>query len=376
MFMRANILTTTIFKALFVSAVLLVAANSVFGASESELRQKAAELEKDINSGKKDLKKATGQVNTLQGRVDQLAEEISDIQVQIDKTNSSIDKTEKNLVKTESELRRQEEIMGESLKSLYKHGNVSTIELLASSKSFTEFINGQEYLSRVKVAVHESAAKVAELRDELKDKRADLEELVELQKGQRKIVASKKDEQDELLEKAKDKQFSYKKYVAKKNKEQQLNEQAIAAEVRKRTQGGFTSQGWINSNAVLGYVGSTGNSTGAHLHLSVYNSSGVAVDPLIDGPNRQLISGFNWPTHPSYPLTGYFGTWEQWRKDMGLGPHSGIDIGAPQGAPVRAIGSGDIICAKWNCAIGGGYSVIIRHSNGMESHYYHMSSLN
>jgi len=376
--MRANVLTTTIFKTLLISAIIVLAAGSVFAVSESQLRKKSAQLKEEISAGKNDLHHASEKVDTLQGKVNQLKEEINGIQQNIDKTNSNIDKTEKELAHTETELARQEKIMGESLRSLYKHGNVSTIELLASSKSFTQFINGQEYLARIKVAVQESAKKVEDLRDQLKNKKADLDELLELHTGQRKVIAAKKAEQDDLLNKAKDKQFSYKKYVAKKEKEQQLNEAAIAAEVRKRMQGGFTSHGWVNGNKVIGYVGDTGNATGPHLHLSIYNTAGVAVNPLRDASSKTLIAGFQWPMDLAYYLTGYFGTWEQWRKDWGLGPHSGIDISGPgvYGAPVRAIGPGDIVCSGWNCVVGGGYSVIIHHPNGMESHYYHMSSLN
>lgn len=52
-------------------------------------------------------------------------------------------------------------------------------------------------------------------------------------------------------------------------------------------------------------------------------------------------------------------------------PHLGIDYAAPTGTPVWAIGDGTVISCGWN----GGYGkqVIIRHRNGHESMYGHLS---
>jgi murein DD-endopeptidase MepM/ murein hydrolase activator NlpD len=55
----------------------------------------------------------------------------------------------------------------------------------------------------------------------------------------------------------------------------------------------------------------------------------------------------------------------------GLRPHLGIDYAAPAGTPIWAIGDGTVIFCGWN----GGYGrqVIIRHRNGQESMYGHLS---
>ena len=52
-------------------------------------------------------------------------------------------------------------------------------------------------------------------------------------------------------------------------------------------------------------------------------------------------------------------------------PHQGIDYGAPTGTPIMAVGDGIIT----NIGRAGGYGkqVIIRHDNGLESLYGHMS---
>lgn len=53
-------------------------------------------------------------------------------------------------------------------------------------------------------------------------------------------------------------------------------------------------------------------------------------------------------------------------------PHLGVDYGAPYGAPVVAVADGRVVSAGW--AGGGGRQVRIRHNNGFETYYLHLSS--
>jgi len=53
--------------------------------------------------------------------------------------------------------------------------------------------------------------------------------------------------------------------------------------------------------------------------------------------------------------------------------HSGVDYRAPVGAPVVAVATGIVSAAGWRG--GGGKKVSIRHANGYESSYLHLSSI-
>jgi murein DD-endopeptidase MepM/ murein hydrolase activator NlpD len=54
-------------------------------------------------------------------------------------------------------------------------------------------------------------------------------------------------------------------------------------------------------------------------------------------------------------------------------PHLGIDYSAPQGSPVQAIGEGRVVFAGYKG--GAGNTVHIRHSNGYETMYLHLSRI-
>jgi murein DD-endopeptidase MepM/ murein hydrolase activator NlpD len=86
------------------------------------------------------------------------------------------------------------------------------------------------------------------------------------------------------------------------------------------------------------------------------NSNSELIYPLMNP--APVTSRFGWRTHP---LTGS-------RRF-----HSGIDIGAPSGAPVVATGSGVVVSAGWN----GGYgkAVIIQHNDTQQTLYGHLSEI-
>jgi murein DD-endopeptidase MepM/ murein hydrolase activator NlpD len=52
-------------------------------------------------------------------------------------------------------------------------------------------------------------------------------------------------------------------------------------------------------------------------------------------------------------------------------PHYGVDYGAPVGTPVRVTAGGVVVSAGWNG--GGGKTVKVRHPNGFETSYLHLS---
>jgi murein DD-endopeptidase MepM/ murein hydrolase activator NlpD len=53
--------------------------------------------------------------------------------------------------------------------------------------------------------------------------------------------------------------------------------------------------------------------------------------------------------------------------------HNGVDYSAPTGAPVVSVAPGTVMLAGWTS--GGGRTVRVRHNNGYESEYLHLSSL-
>ncbi|MEH1123419.1 M23 family metallopeptidase [Micromonospora sp. CPCC 206061] len=54
--------------------------------------------------------------------------------------------------------------------------------------------------------------------------------------------------------------------------------------------------------------------------------------------------------------------------------HAGIDLAAPSGTPIHAVGAGTVVAAGWAYS-GYGISVVIDHGNGYMTHYAHQSKV-
>jgi murein DD-endopeptidase MepM/ murein hydrolase activator NlpD len=110
--------------------------------------------------------------------------------------------------------------------------------------------------------------------------------------------------------------------------------------------------------------------TGQALDMSVLAPSASPTGTLKavavpEGPKQwqSLVTG-------AVSLSSGFGL----RKDPFTGQvdrHDGIDVVAPAGAPVRAFAAGSVVFSGWKS--GYGNTVVLRHGDGLESVYSHVS---
>ena len=112
----------------------------------------------------------------------------------------------------------------------------------------------------------------------------------------------------------------------------------------------------------------------------------AAVNPVthlvsIFSPNGQIVREVELST--VWPARGYvsdeFGTHEKFRSDMGLGPHTGIDIANEKnetGAPITPFMDGKVSIVHKTDDNTCGIYVEVDHGNGIQSLYCHMSATN
>ena len=86
----------------------------------------------------------------------------------------------------------------------------------------------------------------------------------------------------------------------------------------------------------------------------VFSFGDAAIIPV---SYKRISSDYGWRIHPISRVAKF---------------HTGIDYAAPEGSPVKAAMSGNIVFKGWK----GGYgkTVMIRHKNGIETLYGHLSS--
>lgn len=335
------------------------------------LTNKTNQLQADIDTNQQKIQELAATANTLQGKLDQLALEINQANKEIDLTTANIDALQRKLEETQTELERQRDLLKNSMRVLYKKGGASTVELLVASDSFSEFINNQEYLERLKTGIQESTKKVVILKQEIAEQKRQQQELLTQQQQQKAVLAEKQKEQETLLEKTKGEEAAYQSLVSDLRKQRDDAEAELKEFLRRQT---FVSMGRIFKGQMLGNMGSTGFSTGPHVHFTVVR------DGEYMNPRPFLESGeFGWPVPNSgwSSVSQEFGCvapsdWYLTKCDGNRSFHAGFDIAGWYGDPIVAAADGDIVFR--GCRAGLGYVVIVDHGNGMQTYYPHQTT--
>lgn len=349
-----------------------------YAQSSAQLQGDIDQLNAEISRKQSRLKSISGQADTLENKLRAIEAEISSLQAQIDRATLQIASTQRQINTAIKELEKSKRIMFENARVLYKMGSPTTIEILASSDSFSEFVNRQEYLETVKDAVNKAAQEITALRDKLQAKQKELEDYVREQRVQKQIVDNKRAEQAQLLAQTRGQESRYQTSVKELKKQRLAAEAELTAKLQSGNVGVSNGRGTavtagqsVSKNQLLGYVGCSGMCEGPHLHFALFQGS-------FKDPMPYLNDGAAWPVPGHTTIAQGYGCQSEIQYAESCGDnswlHAGVDIAAPYGAKIVATDSG--VVTDSGCWAGSGYGniVIVTHANGSKTYYPHMGS--
>lgn len=325
---------TGLLCALFVGSTLLL---PVYGASINQLKQERQQLNSQIKNKEAQLKEKKsqqaeifGQLKEISSSIDALEKNLEQIKSQKAETEEGIKETEEELEEAQARLEERTEVLGARLNEIYKQGEVNYLEVLLEATSFRDFLVRYHLLETIAEQDMDLIAEIEAERQEIEKQKAKLEA------DRNKLVALEKQAQENVAT-LELKQGEKKKIMASLEKEKA----AIEKGLKELEQA---------SNAIAAQIRAA-QSTPSAYHGK---SSGRFIQP-VSGP---ITSQYGWRVHP------VLGT-----KRL----HTGIDIGAGSGTPIKAGGAGAVIFAGWLGAYGN--AVVIDHGGGLSTLYGHMSSI-
>lgn len=338
--------------------VLVVALSVVVGglvrADQYDAQIKA--LQQDNAAKQQAADQLAAQASSYQDQVDRLTTQINSIRQTILDYQRQSDDLQKQIDADEQELAKQKQILGEDIKAMYLEGQISTLEILASSNNLSDFVDKQQYRNSVQSKVKNTVDKITELKLELQAKQRDIQNLIKDQQNQQAQLDSSLSQQQGLLNLTNDQK-------AAKDAQIRQNYQQIAA--LRAAQLAANRQ--LGGNVVAGDPNHGG-------YPSVWNNA--PQDSLLDNwgmLNRECVSYTAWKVYQTYgymPYWGGVGNANQWPGDARA---AGIPTSStPKVGSVAISMGGAYGHAMWVESVNGNMIYVSQYNFYLDGHYSEM----
>ncbi len=179
-------------------------------------------IQENANS-QSSLERLRTEASSYEDAIAKMQAEISDLEAKLRINITEQDRLNIEIKQAEADLAKQKDLLGKNIRAMYVEGDISTIEMLASSNDLSEFVDKQQYRNSVKNKITEMLGKINELKHQLNGQKEQVDKLVAEQNMQREKLATSRNEQGQLLSMNQGQQAEFNnKISANSNRLQQL----------------------------------------------------------------------------------------------------------------------------------------------------------
>mgnify|MGYP001248208830 CR=1 FL=1 len=203
-------------KSLSQTAFVFAAATAmVFGFAASpvvyanNLQQQINQLQAENANNQAAVNQLKVQADTYQGEINRLQTEINGIQAQIRESEAKRDDLENQIRLAQEELERQKVLLGTNIKAMYVEGDITTLEMLASSRDLSEFLDKQQYRDSVQQKIKNTLDKITALKAQLREQKTQVEKLLADQQAMNQQLSASQAQQSALLAYTQDQKNQY-----------------------------------------------------------------------------------------------------------------------------------------------------------------------
>jgi peptidoglycan DL-endopeptidase CwlO len=166
-------------------------------ADEFDRKIKALRQANDQNQA--ELEKLESQAYDLQTTINKLQGQVNALQDKIVKNQAKRNELKKEISLAEADLERKKDLLEQNIRAIYIEGEISTLEMLASSQDLSEFLDQQEYRNAIQDQIKIMLDKINELKAQLTKQKLHVENLIKEDTQLKEEIASNKARQSYLL---------------------------------------------------------------------------------------------------------------------------------------------------------------------------------
>jgi len=177
--------------------------------SADQYDDKIRALQADMSRYQAEASRLNAEATTLGNALAQITNEKNALQAQVDLSQNQYNQLVIKIADTEKQIADNQDALGSTLASLYVDDDISPIEMIASSKDISEFLNKQEYRNSIKKELSSTINRVQDLKTQLTTQKAEVEAVLATQKAARDTLVAKQNEQANLLAQTQNNEAAY-----------------------------------------------------------------------------------------------------------------------------------------------------------------------
>lgn len=191
-------------KLQILSSLIIITAifsSLVLGATSSALtlQEQINQLRSQNNNLQTQTQSLRNEAASLEAVISGLQEQIAALEAQIRDNEAKRQVILNDIVATEAEIVKQKALLGESIRAMYLDNDMSTFEMLLSSKDLSEFVDKDQYRSEVKDKIKTALDKINALKLSLDKQKLELEKILADQRNAQAQLDVQRAEQARLL---------------------------------------------------------------------------------------------------------------------------------------------------------------------------------
>jgi surface antigen len=185
-------------KILFIFAVAV--SMSLPGlANATTLQEQINSLNAQNNGLQSQRQNLLEEAGSLQAAIESLQAQINDLQAQINANQAKMDDLKVQIASAEVEIAKQRELLGDNIRAMYLEGDISTLEMLASSNDLSEYLDKEQYRTTVQDKVKTTLDRINELRKQLEAQKLEIEKILTDQRNIQAQLDAQRGEHARLL---------------------------------------------------------------------------------------------------------------------------------------------------------------------------------
>jgi peptidoglycan DL-endopeptidase CwlO len=191
-----KVVWASLFSAVIIAAAGAFVVPKIYADTlQDQIEQLTAEANRDqtaVDTLLVEAKSYEDAINSLQAQIAVLEQNIAVNQARQEDLQKQISAKQK-------ELDAQRKVLGDDIKAMYVNDQLSTIEMLATSKNLNDFVDSATYREAVQRKIQTTLAEVAKLQNQLQEQKLEVDKLLAAQRVQQNQLATDRARHNELL---------------------------------------------------------------------------------------------------------------------------------------------------------------------------------